>query len=769
MKNSIGETMTCIAYTAKEIAEILGITKQAVIARAKKENWHHIEENGNGGKTKKYPLSSLPADVQERILVYIKDKEGVKPELLPALKPSAAALMIDQYHDIDNIFPTFTQVLTPKSQGGLDLMRTERTPETAIREQDLTDPRIAKILAILREVEVMPHTWTGGKRKWIESVAMRHSVQWQSIYRWIKKYEQKGLAGLRHTKSYADSPRKWTPDAIDFWVSLCGKREHRDANRKALYDNIMVIEAVRREWNIGGYESANWWFEKRWNPALEAMQRGGLRALDNILPPILRDYSDLAPFQIIVGDQHRFDRWVMDEETGEVYRPEGYLWQDLRSRSIYGAAVDRKYDAWLIGLALRIGIAMFGAFGSIYTDNGKPEISKFVTSILANMRSHGMEWQKTEELVTDLIDVDAEDISPACAMPGSHRRAIVKNAKAKMIEGTFNRLEEIMASVMLLPGQTKTMSDDIHWQDIDHQEAQKLAAQGKLLTNREFTIALFHAIDYYNNRKPHRGVLAEWSMFPKPREATPLTCLQACYKEGWRPKMISSDAADLLFLARDTRIVNKGMISLNNEFYVADVLIELHKQRVDIRYNPMTYADCHVYQAGKYVCTAYPVERSSMIDMDLAGRKIAEKRDRRRRFAEQFHKISSIAPDFRQYSEVPEVERVAALIGNERKQRAIENKELTRPITQEELDAKVQIIEELNRVPAKTSKPLAGPRPDYFMSDAQRHEWCINAFVDGTISAEDSAWMESYESVMCEDDRKRWEFAREYRAEAQAQ
>lgn len=764
-------------FTAAEIATIIGKNRTTVLRRAQKEAWPFISKTGKGGKATRYHISALPADWQSAILIYIKDKVGANSpiapaqiaNLLPALKPASAAVMLDHYNNVDNLFPSFVQTLTPVAQGGLDLLRTERTPETAIREQDMTDPRIARILKILREVDSIPRTWTGGKRKWVESVALRYEVRWQSIYRWMKKYEQKGIAGLRHTKSYADSPRKWTPEAVDFWVSLCGKREHRDANHKALFDNIMVIEAYRRGWTIGGYESATWWFKKKWNPCLEALQRGGMRALDNILPPVLRDYSDLAPFEIIVGDQHRFDRWVVDEETGEVYRPEGYLWQDLRSRTIYGAAVDRKYDAWLIGLALRIGITMFGAFGSIYTDNGKPEISKYVTSILANMRAHGMEWKRTEEIITDIIDVDADNISPSCIMPGSHRRAIVKNAKAKMIEGTFNRLEEIMASVMLLPGQTKTMSHDTHWQDVDQADAKKLAEQGKLLTNREFIIWLFRSIDYYNNKKPHRGVLTEWAWQPKPKTATPQACLQACYTDGWRPKMMSADAADLLFLARDSRIVNKGMISLNNEFYLHDELMGMHKERVDIRYNPMTYTDCHVYQAGRYICTAYPVERSSMIDMDLASKKIAEKRERRRRFAEEFRKISSIAPDFRQYSTVPDAERVAALIGAEKKQRAIENKESTRVISQEELDRGVEMLEALGRIPAQPQKSLAGARPTYFISDADRHEYCILAAVDGTISSEDMDWMTQYEAAMTPEARERWEFEREYRAQQMAQ
>jgi putative transposase len=449
----------------------------------------------------------------------------------------------------------------------------------------------------------------------------------------------------------------------------------------------------------------------------------------------------------------------MDDETGQVYRPEGYLWQDLRTRIIYGAAVDKKYDAWLIGLALRIGISCYGAFGSIYTDNGKPELSKYITAILANMRSLGMEWERTEDAVIDLLDVDDEDVRSHYTMPGTHRKAVVKNAKAKMIEGTFFRLERIMASVLKLAGHTKRMGDDIHWQDVDHNEAMKLAKEGRLLTSREFALALYVACDHYNRIKVHRGVLAEWAWQPKPKEATPYDCLIAVYNnDNWRPRMISNDAADLLFLARETRVVNKGRINFSNDFFEHDALLTLHGQRVDLRYNPMTLDELHIFSGGTYLCTVVPVERSSMLDQDLASRKIAEKRERRKKFAEEFRKISSLAPDFRQYSTVPQAERVAALIGGERKQRAIENQELTKPVTQEELDAHVAKMEQGLPLPMKAKKPLP-ERPKWFMDDYSRFEWIMSYLkAGGALDAADELFKDSHLAGLDKPQRDYYEF-----------
>jgi len=652
-------------------------------------------------------------------------------------------------------------ILTPAKSG----ITGRWDQNNAISDADLQNPRIKKILAALRDLHDLPVDWGKTKTAWRRVVALKHGVSLRILLTWQKQYKEGGIAGLRHTKPGKGVPRIWSPDALEFWISLCAKREHRKINRKELYE-ILVIEAQRRGWEIGGYKSATHWFSKRWNPALDAMQRGGMRALDNILPPVLRDYSDLKPFEILCGDQHRFDFWVTDEETGEVFRPEGYLWQDLRTRIIYGAAVDRKYDSWLIGLALRLGVSCFGAFGSIYTDNGRPELSKFLMSILSNLHSLGLDWKKISDTITDLTGEDIEDVQPYCVPQGMHKKAIVKNAKAKMIEGTFYRLEQIMTSHLRAPGYTKRLSDDTTWQDIDQQEATRLAKQGKLLTFREFVLLLYRAINFYNQEKPHRGVLREWSWKPKRAQTTPFDCLRACYNEGWRPRMISNEAADLIFLDRAVRVVQKGMISLNNEFYVADALGTMHGERVNIRFNPLLLDRVLIFTKDEYVCTAYPMEYSSMLDFDLGSRKIAEKRERRKKFAEEFRRISSIAPDFREYSKVPEAERMAALIGAEKKRRALENKEYSRPLSEAEIDEHIATMEAKETLPLKKRKPLP-QRPEFFLDRDSRFLWVVEFLeAGGQLTPEDEQFKDEYLAQQTEAQREYFLFRLDFCKEA---
>lgn len=870
------------ALTAKELAEILGVTKQAIMKRAKKESWQGVNGNGRGGNHLKYPLPSLPQDVQ----LAIYHEEGAPAAMLPALAPAVALAAMERQAEApsfaETVRPTMRAVRcrrrtasrvgsllpeespaapshnnkdtgggakasgrqleqecgrqnqstptdrnghdqtcpallhnnkdTTRGAAGKDILRAEPdctprsisappaatlqncaleparrysfeelpawSPERAISAEALKNPRVARILAILREVEAMPAGFAQGKDAWIRYVAAKHDVARGSVYRWIDKYDKRGIAGLEHRKSSQGRPKAWTPEALDFWIGLCLKPSQRKMDLRALYEDALILEAQRRAWSIGGYDDAVWWFRKKASPLMLAMQKGGLRAVDNLLPPVLRDYSDLAPFEMLVGDQHRFDFWVVDDDSGAVFRPECYLWQDLRTRILYGAAFDRHYDAHLCGLALRYGMRIWGLFTSIYTDNGSSEISRYMMGILSEIRALGAEWNLTLETPLDVLDTDPEDVNPVVQpiSPGTHKRAVVKNAKAKMIEKTFDIIEEILRGRFRVPGSVKRLSDDIHAQDVDHQEALRLAAQGKLLLASEFFFTVYRALDYYNREKTHRGVRREWAWKPVPAAVTPMDCLKACYADGWRPRAISDEAADMVFLRRIRRTVQLGRITIDREVYEHDALLELAPgSPVECRANPLEQDAILVYVDGKFLCAAHPVEYSSMKDNDLARRKILEKRAKRKAIAERFRAMIKNIPDLREYSRVPEAEKVAALVGEERKRQEAVRKNLARPQSAEELAAGIEKLERLNELmPDGTTRAFATAvlkaggkkaqaRPDFWTSAADRFLWCVQAeAAGGELTAEDQAFVQEQEAAMTPEARERWQFEREY-------
>lgn len=727
-----------IWLTIHEVRNLEKISDRAVRKRIQQGKYPKIRQTkserggGRGGLEYQIHFSSLSTQAQQ---AYIRQMENISPEIILALPPEVAIEAARKMLPVDE-FDASSQksASVDEDQGGSPF---------AISEDVLRDERVGQVSRIVQEAINVP---AGQKRRqWAETVALKYDVHPATLYRYIKRYQKAGLAGLKHHKITRGRARSWSPEAIDFWIGLVLKREHRKVSKESLY-KVLTLEAERRGWQVGSYRSALWWLKRKITPQLIAIQHGGKRALDNILPPICRDYSDLLPFEILVGDQHRFDFWVMDDITGEVFRPEGYFWQDLRTRCLYGGAVATKYDAHLMGLALRMGLRVFGPFQNIYTDHGKPEESRYVMGILKEMRALGLSALQTTEMPADLHDADPETTTCMISLPGTHRKAIVRNAKAKMIEGTFSALEGILRNQLKLPGNVKRLAAAREEQDIDHQEAERLALAGKLPTFQEFILSVLQAMDHYNARKPHRGVLREWRWKPRPKQATPMQCLAACYlAQEWQPVRMSESVLNLIFLPRVSRTVDRGRIRFQKRLYEDEALITLSGQRVDIRHDPLDPEWILVFHGGAFICQAEPLEYSSMKDRDLADRKIAEKARRRKQFLEEYRRLTSRIPDFREYSRAPAAERTAALVGKAKRRRAQQRAELYRVRSPEELAAEIAKIENY--------RP---PRP-VFTSEVDRYRWILDQMAaSAEIDQADRDFVAAYESHMNQDTKTYW-------------
>lgn len=562
-------------------------------------------------------------------------------------------------------FPICSSITTASPTQGILLqsgtdVSTIDVGSRGLSEDLLKDPRVQHCAKIVREAQEVPPGWKS--RKWVEHVAAKYNHAPKTVYEFIAREKSGGLAAHRHTKKNKGEPKAWDRVALEFGIGLALKRPHRKMSEKAIFEAV-AAEARQQGWKIGGYRSFCSHLDKGLNPLLVAIRDSGRRGLDNLLPPILRNYSDLAPFEILVGDQHRFDFWVQDDETGRPFRPEGYFFQDLRTRLVYGLWVGRRYNGRAIGSALRFGCRGFGAFKSIYTDNGKPEVSAYLTSVVDELSALGMSVGEAVDFPLDIENQNPEEIAGVAVI--NHRKAIVKNAKAKMIESFNHHFEALLRDKFKVPGNVKRLSASGEEQEVDELESKKLAQAGKLLKFSEFLLTVVKAAAFYNRERPHRGVLNEWIWKPRPAQATPIQCLMACYEDGWRPVHVSEDALDLLFLFRETRTVDRGRVHFTTalaKLYEHPALAALHGREVSLRFDPLDPGWILVYADSEFVCRAVPVEYSSMKDRGLATRKIQEKARLGKLYQNEYQRLTSPTPDLTQYSTLPKLETAAKVV-----------------------------------------------------------------------------------------------------------
>jgi len=418
-----------------------------------------------------------------------------------------------------------------------------------------------------------------------------------------------------------------------------------------------------------------------------------------------------------------------------------------------------------VALALRVGVYQWGLFRNVYTDNGRPELSRYIKDIVNDIKGFDLSARETISTPTDLSSVHHEEVQCHIMTPGQHVKAIVRNAKAKMIEGTFNVIEGALRDQALLPGYVKKLTDAKDRQEIDEKEVKRLAESALLPTIQEAFKALLLVCDWYNSEKPHRGLLKE-APHPKPKSMTPMSCLEMCLRQGWRPTWVPEPAIDLLFLpkAPNPRIVDRGRIRFLNSQYEHPNLVELNGQKVRLRFDPQDPEYVLVFHKGEYLCRAETVEYSSMKDRTLASRKIKEKAHLRKKVKEQYLKITKGIPDIRQFSEVSKFERTAALIAKDKRKKAIENEELYRERTAEELAQEVKALKEQPVLLISQNITESAKRPDFFLTEIARYKWILDALFDGRdLLQTDRDFKEEFEQKLDPEELEFWDRRQELR------
>ena len=313
-------------------------------------------------------------------------------------------------------------------------------------------------------------------------------------------------------------------------------------------------------------------------PVLKYYRFGEKAFRDECAPYVKRIYEDLASNDIWVCDNHTFDVFV---DGGEGSRPvrvylTGFL--DVRSRKMVGWYVTDapRSDATLY--ALRRGIEKYGIPRMVYSDNGR----EFLTHDIGGRGFRKSAKTDGHEPPTILRHLGIE-----------FRTALVKNAKAKIIERAFREVKECFSR--LFDGYTGGTTAE---------RPERLKKTGRLASNftllEEFAGYVDVYIEGHFNKQPHKGD----GMGGRTPDQVYAQCL-------YEQRVARPDQLNLMML-RNSRMVKvqRSGVCLklyDRELYFnSDELLMGHiGEKVYFRYDPDHLEEVRVYdEQDRFLCTA---------------------------------------------------------------------------------------------------------------------------------------------------------------------
>jgi len=587
-----------------------------------------------------------------------------------------------------------------------------------------------------------------------ETLSRKHGVSASSIKRYVKYIKQNGY----QPKEKIQRPlTAWDNEALEFFKQfyLMAARDAGHCTVRNAY-NQTVLMAKQKGWKIGSEPSA-YIYAREIHSALKLYVKGGNRALDNLFY-IARDLSGLRPFQIIVGDQHRFDFWVIDED-GVYFRPECYMWLDMRTRLPYGIAFDRHYTTRTVLRALKMGVVNFGKFESTYNDNGSSEKSAVADYTVEQLQQYGMMFCDEGDLYrteTGAYVVEGTDgktlnvVKSRSEWKKQNRRifANVKNAKTKPIERFFSTLEQMLRD-MLLPGAVAGATSYAAMEEEANRRLEWQKSNGYILTFGEFARQTAKALDAYARRM--HGTL----------KRSPMDELQYAIKnEGWRQTFIEREDVQYLFMERAYATVRGDRVTLNGRQFIGPNLTQemirtnrgnlagLNRRKIELRYDPddMQAGVWAIDPRNDHAIFLTPVTPISMLDDNAAAGALEQKRGNMKAVKETYQSMTANAQtlfDSAKFQELKASKDAAVSAIQITDDNNSENRQPV--ITDDEFRSLVAAKITLEPAARERTKPV-------YQSPRHRYEALLAARITNKkISADDLSFMADFESEMTDE------------------
>lgn len=561
--------------TAKDVALILNISRQAIQKQAQKESWPYKD---GPRKTKHFLISGLPDAHQ--IAIYANLNKSTTPIAVsrePQLPPQ-------------NPQTPPPVLYAPENRRDLPVCSFPR--KTAPPSGDRLEKGMARADLLRLYTQCIDRAPHGRKMKTRTDFISAYNsgmvypalydrlgtVSWQTIEGWKRTVKTTGETfELCDSRGFCKKGlRALTPEQSQILL------------RCALHPNKPLIsEAIRMAWAVmhtrgisNGHSETTY---RRWlrdwistHHHIWTFTREGAKAWnDDCAMYIERDYTLINVGDIVVADGHTLNFEIINPWTGKPKRMTLIVWLDMKSSFPMGWEIMPTENTQAISAALRRAIIQLGKYPQVaYLDNGKAFRARFFRN--TNFEEHGFEGIYKQLGIKTIF-----------AWP--------YHGQSKTVErffGTFAELERMMPTYTGTSIETKPPR--MNRGEKLHRRVYEKIMGDQCLTMEQAHCLIAAWFDEYANR-PQRGKLEGRS----PLEV---------FLEGKGPGV---DKAELTYLmmSEENRTIHRNGIKFHGQNYY-DPALYGRRHPVCIKYDLQDPSEIYVYGPNQeYICAARPVEK----------------------------------------------------------------------------------------------------------------------------------------------------------------
>lgn len=534
------------------IADAIGTTRQAVLARANKEGWLYKGE----GRSLRWITRALPRDV------------------LASLLPQGL---------VDCSIPGIPQFSASTNDNGEELFMAVRD-----KDREIGELRAALIgMYLLRAPDLRLEDFVSLYNEGQVSGAILGKlgvVGTSTFYSWVRQYKKGGKSPAVLVPRYAVGKRTGGPgrslsELSKHYLEFYWLKDSRPSMRSAWLETTMALPG----------EQISYPTAQRYLASIPAIirdyRRFGLCRMDTSdLPHIERNLSLYKSMDQLVSDHHCFDFLV--ERDGMLFRPWITAVQDYRSSKIVGFWPSVYPSSLSISLAFYLAVSRFGACKLIHIDNGKDYRSMVLNGAAKTMKVYNEDGFLEEELVgiQGAYSLFSEHVTFARPYHGA--------SKGRM-ERTFGTFAQLFSRRMAgyVGSNTRERPDDaaLYWRALN-----KRAKRNDVHTWDEYVHELASFIDWFN---------AEWQGEGQGMEGrTPDAVFEA---EAVPMRPVSTEILAMAFSKAEARTVGRNGVRLDGVRYWSDELLAKRGTDVLVRRQIAEPEEILVSDAhGAFICKA---------------------------------------------------------------------------------------------------------------------------------------------------------------------